>query len=347
MPDVSMVMIGDTYVGRPDPDSAFVPNMHLFQGADIFFCNLETVVADATYLAPDDHFHGPRTDEWMLASYLKAGVNVVNMANNPSTYHGLGCFERSLDVLDAAGLVHGGGGRTIAEARKPAIIERNGTRVAFVCRVSVCRGDAGATETRAGVAHFHVATAYETSPRVQEVPGYAPIVHTIPDPQDRADLAEDIRLARQQADVVVVSWHWGLSPISGGAGQLVGYQTEMGRFAIDAGADLVIGHHPHLLQPIEVYKGKVIAYSLANYVHDLESFRPGRKLTTMLLRARIRDGTIQAVSYLPGRIDGHGPPEFARPAAAADIVEHIRSMSAPFGTEFEVGSEEVSVVLPR
>jgi poly-gamma-glutamate synthesis protein (capsule biosynthesis protein) len=319
--------------------------MHLFRGADIFFCNLETVVADKAYLSPGDHHHGPRTDEWMFASYLKAGVNVMNMANNPSMYHGVEGIARSLDVLDAAGVVHGGAGRNITEARRPAIIERNGTRVAFVCRASVVAENCAATGSRPGIAHFRVATAYETSPRVHQAPGFAAIVHTIPNAADRADLAEDIALARTQADVVVVSWHWGLSPISGGAGQLVGYQTEMGRFAIDAGADMVIGHHPHLLQPIEVYRGKVIAYSLANYVHDLESFRPGRKLTTMLLQCLIRDGAIHQVSYIPGRIDGHGPPVFCSPAEGADIVEHMRSISEPLGAKFTVGEDEVQVGL--
>lgn len=345
MADVRMIMIGDTYVGRPDPDSAFVPNMHLFEGADIFFCNLETVVADKQHLSPDDHHHGPRTDEWMFASYLKAGINVMNQANNPSMYHGTEGVARTYEVLEANGVVHGGSGRNLAEARKPAVIERNGLRVAFVCRASVVAENAAATEKRPGIAHFRITTAYETSARVHTAPGYAAIVHTIPNAADMAALAEDIAAARQRADFVVVSWHWGLSPISGGSGQLVGYQTEMGHFAIDAGADMVIGHHPHLLQPIEVYKGKLIAYSLANYVHDLESFRPGRKLTTMLLRCLLRDGRLARASYIPGRIDGHGPPEFCTPVEGADIVEHMRTISAPFGTRFTIEPDEVVVQL--
>jgi len=133
-----MVLVGDTFVGRPDPDSAFVTARHLLKDVDIAFCNLETVVADAKHLAPHDHDHHPRTDEWMFDSYVRAGFNVMNLANNPSTWHGLDPFLRCLDVLDKAGIVRGGGGRNLAEARKPAIIERNGTKVAFVCRASVC-----------------------------------------------------------------------------------------------------------------------------------------------------------------------------------------------------------------
>jgi poly-gamma-glutamate capsule biosynthesis protein CapA/YwtB (metallophosphatase superfamily) len=101
--DVKMVMIGDTYVQRPDPDSAFAPVLPLVKDADIFFCNLETVIADAKYLSPYDLDRRPRTDEWIFPAYLRAGINVMNVANNPIMYHGLDCFLRCLDVLDAAG----------------------------------------------------------------------------------------------------------------------------------------------------------------------------------------------------------------------------------------------------
>src|SRR6266545_3072117 len=83
MSAVNMVLVGDTFVGRPDPDSAFATAKHLLKDVDIAFCNLETVVADAKYLAPHDHDHHPRTDEWMFDSYVWAGFNVMNLANNP------------------------------------------------------------------------------------------------------------------------------------------------------------------------------------------------------------------------------------------------------------------------
>ena len=346
MADVSMVFVGDTYVDRQDPDSAFKPNMRYFQGADILFCNLETVVADEKYVPADDPSDGPRTDEWMFPAYLRAGFNVMNIANNPAMMHGLAPYQRSLDVLDAAGIAHGGGGRTLAEARMPAIIEKNGTKVAFVCRTTICAPEDAATEKRGGVARFRVATAYEFPPRHRPDPGLPPIIHTIPNAEDRAALEEDLRSARAQADFVVASWHWGLSPTTGATGALSPYQTDMGRACIDAGADLVIGHHPHLLQPIEVYKGRPIVYSLANYVHDRSSMaRPGRRFTTMLLRGLVHAGKLTELSFVPGRMEGNGPPAFSAPREAVDIVELMREISAPFGTAFEVGKEDVRVVL--
>ena len=348
MSDVNMVLVGDAFVGRPDPDSAFASAQHLLKDADIAFCNLETVVADAKYLDPHDHDYHPRTDEWMLASYVKAGFNVVNLANNPSMWHGLGPFLRCLDLLDDAGIVQGGGGRNLAEARKPAIIERNGTKVAFVCRASVCDPVAAATEDKGGIAYYRVKTFYEPRLRVHHVPGSPPIIHTVPDRgADRAALEEDIQAAREQADVVIVSWHWGVSPATGGSGELVEYQTEMGHFAIDAGADMVAGHHPHVTQPIEVYKGKPIFYSLGNFVHDMH-YQQGishTKLKAMLVRCHIHDGKIQRLSFVPGLYQGNGPPDFFQPSQAPNIVQHMQEMSAPFGTQFEAGEDDVIIVL--
>ena len=88
MGDVKMILLGDTNVSRPDPVSAFTPALDLLKDADIRFCNLETIVADAQYLHPYDRSHLPRTEEWMFESYVRAGFDVMNQANNPNTYHG-------------------------------------------------------------------------------------------------------------------------------------------------------------------------------------------------------------------------------------------------------------------
>jgi poly-gamma-glutamate capsule biosynthesis protein CapA/YwtB (metallophosphatase superfamily) len=260
-------------------------------------------------------------------------------------YHGLSCFERGLQVLSESGVAFAGGGHNLDEARRPAFIERNGVRVGLVARTSVCAVYAPATAKRAGICRFRVSTAYEPRERVLEVPGSPPIIHTIPNPEDKDMLAEDIRSARQQADVVVLSWHWGVSPATGGKGDLVSYQTEMAHFAIDVGADIIVGHHPHVLQPIEVYKGKVIAYSLGNYVHDMHSFESHGRQTTMLIRADVKGGAISRVSYVPGILEGTGPPRFSPPAEARDVVSHMQAISAPFGTRFETGDREVEVIL--
>src|SRR4026208_2204210 len=101
MADVNMVLVGDTFVGRPDADAVFKPVKHLIQGADIAFCNLETVVADSNHIDQYDRDERPRMDESSLAAYVRTGFNVMNQANNPSTYHGLHALVRSVEVLEA------------------------------------------------------------------------------------------------------------------------------------------------------------------------------------------------------------------------------------------------------
>jgi poly-gamma-glutamate synthesis protein (capsule biosynthesis protein) len=339
---VELVLVGDVYVQRPDPDSTFAHAGKYLRAADIAFGNLETVVADLEHL--DGGGHGPRTDEWMIGAYVNAGFKVMNLANNPSMYRGVKGLQRTMDVLDKAGIAYGGGGKNLQEARRPAVVERKGVKVAFVCRTSVCTIDAAATALRAGLAVVRVATAYEAPPPVpKEVPGAPPIIHTIPNCADVEALRQDIAAARERAGVVVVSWHWGISPYSGGKGELVGYQKEMAHLAVDAGADLVVGHHPHLVQPIEVYKGKSIFYSLANFVHDGPSFR-GKKQDTILVRCRIRSGKISEVCFVPGRINEQNQPMLLKPAEAPELLSHVREVSAAFGTVFRVRQEEVAIV---
>lgn len=339
--DIEVVFVGDSYVQRPDPDSAFVYVGDYLRAADIAFCNLETVIADPQYLVPEHCRRGPRTDEWMLDAYLRAGIKVVNMANNPSMYKGVEGLLRTIDLLDGAGIAHAGGGRNLAEARRPAMVERKGVRVAFVSRTSVFAITAPATPERGGVAVVRVKTSYEPPERFFEMPGVPPIIHTVPDPTDVAAMREDVRAAKEQADVVVMSWHWGVSPTGGGTGELVDYQVEMGHAAIDAGADLVIGHHPHLVQPVEVYKGKVIFYSIANLVHDLSERH--RNQATILARCWIRDRQIREVSFVPGWIDEKNQPRFQKPIELPEVVRHVQQISRSFETQFNVKEDEIIV----
>lgn len=345
---IRMILIGDVSLQRSDPDSAFLPNMEVFAEPDIFFCNLETVVADASYLPPDDPspktFVGtyPRTDEALFPAYQRAGINIVNMANNVGFHHGYVPFVRSLEVVEASGMAFVGAGHDLERARKPVVVERNGTKVAFVCRTAIFTQNAGATVNKAGMAVFGVATAYQPQPRAHEVPGSPPIVRSFPNSEDCQALGEDIARARQGADVVVASWHWGIGPGTGGAGQLAEYQTEMAHFCIDAGADLVVGHHPNLLCPIEVYKGKVIAYALGNYVHDTASFSH-QSADTMILQCGIEGRQIRDVSFIPGRIEGCGPAHYGSRGEMAEVIDRLRSLSAPLKTQFEVGETSVKV----
>jgi poly-gamma-glutamate capsule biosynthesis protein CapA/YwtB (metallophosphatase superfamily) len=109
---------------------------------------------------------------------------------------------------------------------------------------------------------------------------------------------------------------------------------------------MVAGHHSHVLQAIEVYKGKPILYSLGNFVHDLHyQKRPNYTLLAMLVRCLIHDGKIRQLSLVPGLYKGNGPPEFFQPSQAPEIVRDIQKISARFNTQFQVGKDDVAVTL--
>jgi poly-gamma-glutamate synthesis protein (capsule biosynthesis protein) len=100
-----------------------------------------------------------------------------------------------------------------------------------------------------------------------EQPGSPPRIVTLTDPDDLAALVADVGAARDEADVVVVTPHWGLHFTPGA---IADYESEVGRAAIDAGADIILGHHQHILKPIQVYKGKVIFHGMGNFAVDVD-----------------------------------------------------------------------------
>ena len=102
-----------------------------------------------------------------------------------------------------------------------------------------------------------------------------------------------------------------------------------------------MGHPPHPVQPIEVYKGKAIFYSIANLVHDLSPQHRNRP--TILARCRIRDGQIHEVAFVPGWISAENQPKYVKPAELPDFVKDVELVSSRFGSQFEVREEEVVV----
>jgi poly-gamma-glutamate capsule biosynthesis protein CapA/YwtB (metallophosphatase superfamily) len=338
--DVTMVLSGDLYVQREDPESIFAFSAPYLRQADLFFGNLEAAVTDRGNPTPAKEMGLFKSEERMFTAYTSAGLGAVGVANNHTMNYGTDGLLRTFELLDGVGIAHTGGGRDIDEAHLPAIVERKGTKIAFLSYSSVFVPPFAATSKRGGIATVRVTTAYEPQPRLSEVPGSPPIIRTFPNEDDVSAMLQDVAKAKQLADVVVISWHWGLSPATGGAGQMVPYQQPMAHAAIDAGADLIVGHHPHVLQPIEVYKGKVIFYSLGNFAFDL--FR-GRAQTTVLAECHLRNGSIQQVGFLPTFINEDAQPNMVNTGEGATIVDHMKTISQPFGTVFEVNNDQVVI----
>lgn len=209
--------------------------------ADIFMVNLENpVTTETTKVEKKYNF---KMDPLYLKTLVDGGVTLVNCANNHVFDYGTGGIDDTMRYLDSLGILRVGVGHTLAEARKPVIIERKGRRIGFLGYFG--DGDFAATSRR---------------------PGFAP--------RRSRDIVEDVKRLRSSVDFVVVNFHWGTER----AAKPDEWQRTLAHRVIDAGADLIVGHHPHVLQGLEQYHGKWIAYSLGNFVfggNSLSSYDTG------------------------------------------------------------------------
>jgi poly-gamma-glutamate synthesis protein (capsule biosynthesis protein) len=293
--------------------------------ADIRIGNLEGAFHDPAVALP--YKPGWYHCEPEMLSRITGHVDAVACANN---VHFGEAIAPSLRRLDDAGIPHSGAGENLAAARRPAIVDRGGVTVGLLSYTSVFwpLGHA-ATEHSPGVAVVRVRTAYQPHPRLIEMPGAPAVVRSQPEAEDLETVCEDVARLRQQVDVVLVYCHWGVT----GMDEAAEYQQLLGRAAIDAGADIVAGSHPHVPQGIELYGSGVILYSLGNFMFG---WKLHAHMTSdgLLARVQLRPGQPWALSFVPvgrteaGQIVTHAPdsPDGRR------IGGRVAELSQPFGT---------------
>lgn len=202
--------------------------------ADYFAANQEFPFSSRGQQAPDKQYTF-RLPESRVSLMNEIGVDLVTLANNHALDFGTDALLDTVSALDQAGILHVGAGADSEAARQPAIVDVNGVRVGFIGASRVIP----VASWTAGASSPGMLTAY-----------------------DPALLVQTIQETRPLCDYLVVLIHWGVER----AEMPVDHQTSLGRQCIDAGADLVVGSHPHVLQGIEYYRGKPIVYSLGNFI---------------------------------------------------------------------------------
>ncbi|MBI4333328.1 MAG: CapA family protein [Chloroflexi bacterium] len=261
---IVVYLVGDVGPRRieygEEPESLFALVPGRIREADISFCQLEYNLSTRGCLQWRYHntWYG-RVSPENVKSLVFAGFNVVSHAANHAFDYGPEALLETIDVLRGNNMQVVGAGRDLIEARKPAIVERRGIRVGFLAYISILPAETEAREEKPGCNPIRVSTYYESN---DFAPGMPPKIITVPVEEDVEAMEEDIRKLRRQVDVVVVSMHWGMHHLPGA---IATYQPKVGRRAINAGADIVIGHHPHIINGIEMYKGRPIFYSLGNF----------------------------------------------------------------------------------
>jgi poly-gamma-glutamate capsule biosynthesis protein CapA/YwtB (metallophosphatase superfamily) len=261
-----LVLTGDVnLMGVADATVPFARVEAEFKAADLVFSNLECCLYAPETGHSIDHegfFADPTVGGAALTS---AGIAVVGVANNVN--YGEAAINASIAALDHIGIPHTGAGPNRTAARQPAIVTRNGMRFGFLQRSSVYwPTNHEAADNATGIAVIRAHTAYQVPmhkirPEIPPMnrPGLPPVILTWADPAYLQWLRQDIAALRDHADVVVVSCHWGLGK------EVLAYMTEIAHAAIDAGADVVVGHGPHHFLPVEVYRGKPVFYGLGSF----------------------------------------------------------------------------------
>jgi poly-gamma-glutamate capsule biosynthesis protein CapA/YwtB (metallophosphatase superfamily) len=329
--EATIMIVGDIYVSRENPAEVFRHLKSTLAEADIVIGNLEGAYADGGTPWPKGGINVWKADARQMAAIEAGGFHAMSTTNNHIMDFGHDGLLETLGNLDKLGIKHAGAGSTKAEAHAPAIIERNGSRVALLAYTSVYTPGWEALPDRPGLAVMTARTAYEPPARFIESPGKPPKVLTWVLPESKQQLVEDIAAAREKADFVICSFHWGISE---GHFALTDYQLELGHHAVDSGADLIFGHHPHLMQGVEIYKKVPIFYSLGNLTFARHNSSRGHELETMILRCRVKAGRLISVDYIPICSDQNLDPHVLPLADSAAVQKLVEQRSARFGTKF-------------
>ena len=255
----------------------------LIKGADIAIANFENP-------APDNwRWHGKgmifSANPKHIAGLVDAGIDWVSLANNHIGNAGRAGIVSTQANLDDYGIKHSGAGRNTADAHKASLLQAGGVTVGILAYDTIDGGSHSGTST----------------------PGSARM--------NRAFLQKDIAAARKAgADIVIVFPHWGVEyrakPTDG--------QRSLAHAAIDAGADLVIGNHPHWVEGMEVYRGKPIWYALGNFVFDQTWSEP--TMSGITLELTFRGTSLVQVRMRPHLILGKAQPNFMDPMGSGKVV---------------------------
>jgi poly-gamma-glutamate capsule biosynthesis protein CapA/YwtB (metallophosphatase superfamily) len=369
--DILLYAVGDIGPDRTDPGSIFQNVTGVLRQGDVVFCQLEV---NLSHRGIGTHGKEIARNPKIAAAIKQAGFDVVSFAGNHCLEAGIDAFYDTIDNLKDQRLLVIGVGKNIEEARRPAIFECKNTKIAFLGYNSIVKEGHWAEVDRPGCAPLRAWTLYE--PIEPSQPGTPTRAHTFPYRDDMSAMVEDIKKAKTQADLMIVSMHSGIHMTPA---VIAEYQKEYAHAAIDSGADLILQHHAHILKGIEVYSGKVIFYGLGNFALELHFMTkewaeiPGVKeirralnpdwnppypdypsfpfppdsRKTIIAKCIISNKAVSKVSFLPAYINKRGEPEVlvSKDERFGEVFRYMEEISRDQGldTKYTIDGDEVIV----
>lgn len=255
---------------------------------DLTVGNLECAAAYSGKAAKKEYTF--RADPQLLPGLRANGIDAVSVANNHSLDFGRDALAETLERLQEAGLLFAGAGPDFVSALAPISVQLRQESLAIICASRVAPAGWAATKRSSGIAAVW----------------------------DQADLLAAIIAAKQQVKIVAVFLHWGIERKSAPEEA----QRRLARRCIDAGATLVIGTHPHVVQGLELYRDGLIAYSLGNFIFTNRDNRPA-----LILQTGLRNGKLVSARAIPCRIGELRPRVVVDEADRRQLLAQLRLLS--------------------
>ncbi|NVO00251.1 MAG: CapA family protein [Geobacteraceae bacterium] len=295
--DIMLSGSGERVFKKLGYDYPFDATREILKSSDIVTGNLEAPLAANGVEFTEKKFRF-KTAPKAATSLKNAGFNHLTLANNHILDFGVEGLEQTLAALDAIKITHSGAGLDLSDARKASVVEVKGVKIALLSYSLTYPDEFFAGSARPGAA-----------------PGYASIY------------VADIRKAKESVDCVIVSFHWG----GEGLESPKPYQLSVAHNAVDAGADIVLGHHPHVLQGVEYYGKGIIFYSLGNFAFGSLS----RTSSQSMIARIVFDGGLKEVEIIPLNVRNSEVRFQPRPLEgrqARKAAEAVNFLSAPMGS---------------
>jgi poly-gamma-glutamate capsule biosynthesis protein CapA/YwtB (metallophosphatase superfamily) len=359
----TFLAVGDVILG-PDPEYYFRPSKNVLQEADLLLGQLEVPYTERDAKAVEQ---GRKPQ--VLEALVDSGFDIVSLAGNHLADAGVAGIEDTIGWLKNHNVAYVGAGMNLTEARAHVILERNGNRFGFLDYNCVGPKETSASSDKAGCAFVNIITHYELD---YATPGGPPMIYTWAETSSLNAMLNDIRQLRPLCDILVVSFHKGLGHTPA---KLAAYEQQISYAAIDAGADIITGHHAHILQGIEIYKGKPIFHGMCNFVAWVPSLKakPGadpnswevrRKeifgfepdpeyptypfhpdaIYTIIAKCGIDSGKISSISCLPCIVNKSGQPEIMKNDSQGQrVFDYLGKISKRVGlnTRFRWENDEI------
>jgi poly-gamma-glutamate capsule biosynthesis protein CapA/YwtB (metallophosphatase superfamily) len=363
-----MAQSGDT--GKQSITVAFtgdlVPSSTMFEGDEPIDPRLNEVrdifasadVAIASLLSPLSERGTPiakminlRSDPSLATDLRKFGFSALHLANNHSMDLGFDALSDTVAHLADQGIASFGAGANLAAATEGLIVEAGGLRIGLLAWSALLAAGSGASPLRPGIAPLEVTVSYEIDPiYLTEEPTFPPTVRSAITEASLTAACARISEVRAQVDVLLVVAHWGE-----GVGDRIGeYMQPLAHAMLDAGADAVLGTHPHSVYGVEVYDGKPVFYSPGLFIDqtprtgntpDVDELYANMSPDSYIAVIEATTDGVVSVRLVPTTLGGANLPVVAGGSDADRIQARLESMSRRYSTTFERDGRDILVPL--